>query len=656
MLLHEIRSAAGSLLLLLLALAALVARAEDCDVSGIVTMVSAWSTNSFVLVADDGERYYVTGPRPSHCAPGDYVRVVGVRNNAFFQGGISARNCSVLHSGELPPAPMASFRDIRFADCDLGYISFSGVFRGFVRHASSHGSVLLRFGAPDGTVLVRTRDDGRDWQALMDADMVVEGTVIPAFTRQGRRLGEELVVNDPSDIRLLAPPPGETADEGRFTPHARRVRGVVTYVEPGEYCIVQKDAEVSWMRIEELDDVPNAGDEVEFLGFAKSREERREFLPWKVSRLRSGVGLPPPIGLRGLDLFSLAEELQDDVDAISGKRITIGGRLMAVGSVGTNRWEMQLAVNGGMAQVVMTRPPPDEVLDVRQFSPRIVVTGIARLAFARGDIALPVPRVASLTVLSAPDDEVAFEMTDDVAWSLFERRMRSLGLGLAALVLLVLAAFLVRERSRRRKVAVVLAERRRLGKDIHDTIEQNLAVAHMLLSSSLSGETVGPHAAQAVANASELLIRTKREIRGIVWDLQGTDLSLKRPVDVLREFADGMMRTGTVTVRTHFRGIPERMGGECLSDVFFIVREAVWNAIRHGKATCVLMLADPIGGKGFVLRILSNGKTFDFDSAPGPSTGHFGLSSMRDRAARSHLRLGWEVSDGWCGIRLEIAK
>ena len=82
-----------------------------------------------------------------------------------------------------------------------------------------------------------------------------------------------------------------------------------------------------------------------------------------------------------------------------------------------------------------------------------------------------------------------------------------------------------------------------------------------------------------------------------------------------------------------------------------IVREAITNAVKHGKAKNIALVAD-----GFVLRVLNDGEPFDAEVALGPETGHFGLAGMQERAFRSRFKLSFGQEGKWVSVRIEVVQ
>jgi signal transduction histidine kinase len=156
--------------------------------------------------------------------------------------------------------------------------------------------------------------------------------------------------------------------------------------------------------------------------------------------------------------------------------------------------------------------------------------------------------------------------------------------------------------------AAVLEDRRRIARDLHDGLAQELAF--------IAAETSG----QAAKAAERALDESRRAIA-----------ALTRPVD---EPLDVALLQAAEEV-AHRVGTQVRFDGERVVDVpgdtrealIRIVREAVTNAGRHGGAARVSI--ELANGNGLRLRIIDDGAGF----VPGLTRpGGFGLVSMRERA------------------------
>jgi signal transduction histidine kinase len=168
--------------------------------------------------------------------------------------------------------------------------------------------------------------------------------------------------------------------------------------------------------------------------------------------------------------------------------------------------------------------------------------------------------------------------------------------------------------------AAVLDDRRRLARELHDGVVQELAYirseAHDLSSPGRGSE-------QIVASCDRALDEARAAIDALGRD-EDEDLSfvLHQAARQVAERYDGHLEVDlddSVTADAEQRHALVR-----------ITREAVSNALRHGKPDRVYIQVarDPDGRR---LVVLDDGEGFDVDTVQSRSSG-YGLTSMRDRA------------------------
>ena len=159
----------------------------------------------------------------------------------------------------------------------------------------------------------------------------------------------------------------------------------------------------------------------------------------------------------------------------------------------------------------------------------------------------------------------------------------------------------------------------------------------------------------AVNDAAEILSLAKAEVRETIFNLRTDELFNRSPDEVFRELVHRLGK-GPVDMRCKLRGLPHRLAGTVLSDLLYIVQEAVTNAIKHGHAKRLVLVSDPSPRTGFTVRVLNDGESFDPTTALGPDAGHFGLVGMRERARRNGLSVFWERDGEWNSVRIEVKK
>jgi signal transduction histidine kinase len=197
---------------------------------------------------------------------------------------------------------------------------------------------------------------------------------------------------------------------------------------------------------------------------------------------------------------------------------------------------------------------------------------------------------------------------------------------LAQVVLLVGILSVLVENWERRVVQAAIEERRRLARELHDGLAQELA--YLSTQSTLAARK-GP-SEERLRNLADSAERALQETRLAIVELSDDELSLDH---LLRELAReaGARHGCTVEVEAVPMEVPERVG----RDLVRIAGEAMANAIRHGDADRILLRLQQMDGS-IHLSVTDDGRGFDAELA---HTG-FGLASMRARAER----LGGECS------------
>ena len=204
-------------------------------------------------------------------------------------------------------------------------------------------------------------------------------------------------------------------------------------------------------------------------------------------------------------------------------------------------------------------------------------------------------------------------------------------LRLAFCVVLLWAA--VREAAAAVAARAAARERRRIARDIHDGVAQELAF-------------IRRHAARLAGDpeAEQIVVAAERALRDSRWAIEHLSRPLDEPLErvLARHAAVIAARTG-VAVTFSTSGSAE-VGPEVSEVLARILGEAVANA-RHGNASVVHveLTADPLR-----LRVIDDGTGFDTAA----STPGFGLGGMRERAAlvgaelsvRSNPGAGTEVA------------
>ena len=215
-----------------------------------------------------------------------------------------------------------------------------------------------------------------------------------------------------------------------------------------------------------------------------------------------------------------------------------------------------------------------------------------------------------------------------------------------ALGLLVAGGWRMRVQRVRRQFALVLAERIRMSRAIHDTLLQGLAGLALQvddLSHTLEG------AEPVVARGRVLKIRRQveeyiREARQSIWDLRSVRLAASDLPQALREAGERAIGEKSVQLDFIIKGTPHRCRPVVEEQLLLIGQEAVSNAVHHGGATRV-GVEIAYDDDHTRLRVSDDGCGFDTLAVAG-FDGHYGLISMRERAEQVKGRVVIQSAPG----------
>jgi signal transduction histidine kinase len=187
----------------------------------------------------------------------------------------------------------------------------------------------------------------------------------------------------------------------------------------------------------------------------------------------------------------------------------------------------------------------------------------------------------------------------------------------------ILAAAVIRERHVHAQIskATALAERRRVARDLHDGIAQDLAfiAAH------------GPRFVEELGDDHPVVVAARRALaisRSTISEL--SDPNGATAHESLQAIAQELGARFDISIAVNAELARELQPNE-RDNVSRIVREAIANAARHGGAQNVIVSLRHTGS-GIALRVVDDGCGIaGADLVPAPEG--FGLRSMRERAA-----------------------
>jgi signal transduction histidine kinase len=475
----------------------------------------------------------------------------------------------------------------------------------------------------------------------------VRGVVVRWTNTRGQPQSTSLLTNSVDDVQTL-----KRATEPATVPvrelllwtgsatFAERTRtdGTVTF-QQGVLAVVQDgESAIRVFRTEPgaLQEKPaerlRAGDRVEVLGFPALGEYTAELEDASWHRLGTGARVAPLAFANGDAVVSKTALVDRDA-----RLITLPGTLRGI----STRDDRRLLEMESGRTVFHAWLPADAVLPeaVRPGS-ELQLEGICTLHLSD-----------TLRRLGRRPDEFSLELIGagsvrvlrPAPWWNAARLGWALGAAGAAALLLALWAGSLRGRNRRLREEMAARaeaerklahERERVAGELHDTLQQTLtATALQLNAATRTLEAQPAMAGERLALAQQLVERSRLEVREAVWDLRVGEASAE-PLPVLLERVCAECSSGqTAEVSFTQEGEERPPSALVASQVLRLVREAIANALKHAAPRHVRVHLRT-GERQLYCSVSDDGCGFDMGHAPGPETGHFGVTGMEERVGR----------------------
>jgi len=205
----------------------------------------------------------------------------------------------------------------------------------------------------------------------------------------------------------------------------------------------------------------------------------------------------------------------------------------------------------------------------------------------------------------------------------------------AIVALVVWAVWRLRLRKMRHEFAILLGERVRVSREIHDTLLQSLVGVALQLDAMASSSPDSPDLPGAVRKRFVLLRKHVeeyiREARQSIRNLRSPRLAQMDLVSALRDAGDHATAANGAAFSFDVVGTPRQAAPRVENELLHIGREAVTNAARHAHASRIRMQIeyDP---RAIVLNVADDGCGFEHDKDTPDGGCHYGLTSMRERA------------------------
>ena len=600
------------------------------DLEAVVTHRDA--TGTIFLRDGTGATFIALEPDNPMLPAGERVRVAGVVHRGLFINGIRHSRIERLGDGPRPEPKPVTPQQLAAGSLHYEWVSLEGVGRRW--RAGKDGGGTLDLNVADGVVEARLERAtvGAEGPPWIGARVRVQGIAAGEINDRRQLIRPYLLVPDDDDVVVIEPAPTDpfalpetsfsALGRGEFSGRLQRVEGVVAAAPRGERLFLFDGQAGLYVGLSDAYERPaaiHAGDRVEVVGFVEPGPFATRIAEARVRVVTAGdpvaVRRPGVAELKsGCDgqLVELAMVVVDRDDRERGTTLACEFQGIPMRVVST---EKLAAAVVPMATVRVTAPcvvskTSEAVYSLRAAAYDLFPAGAADVVAIRRPSWWNVRRLGLLLAASLTTAAAA------VGWIVLLRRQVARQLAV------------IEEKI---QVETVAEERRRIAREFHDSLEQDLSGLALRLDSA-AGSMADPEARRVMERQREIVARLRDETRHYVWDLRDPARlqgSLADRVEaLLGELRD--VHASPIALEAG-RPLPT-LPPETTHHLLQMLREAVSNAARHARAGRIgVRLCEENGG--VVASVTDDGIGFE-PVGDGPAAGHFGLRGLTERADR----------------------
>lgn len=181
----------------------------------------------------------------------------------------------------------------------------------------------------------------------------------------------------------------------------------------------------------------------------------------------------------------------------------------------------------------------------------------------------------------------------------------------------------------------VLEERKRLARDLHDSVSQQLFAIHMSASSLPKLQEVdGERAEEVLSQLVHMSFLAQKQMRGFISQLRPIELNGKSLSAAVEHWFPDYCRQNGLQGKLDIE-LQHELSEAKEHQLFFIIQEGVANVVKHASAKHVTLSLHETESQ-FVLHITDDGQGFDTSTKKQSS---YGLTTMKERA----MKLGGDL-------------
>ena len=215
----------------------------------------------------------------------------------------------------------------------------------------------------------------------------------------------------------------------------------------------------------------------------------------------------------------------------------------------------------------------------------------------------------------------------------------------AALGLAAWLVYQVRIRALKQHFRIILAERNRIARELHDTLIQGFSGVTMQIQ-ALAARWPGSEERKVLDEIVQDAGASLREARRSVAGLRSSSGTKSGGLSsAIAQAARQITETGDIHLHLKLDEGPSNLGAEAEYNLLRIAQEAVTNSVKHSGAHTieVALQSEPDAVR---LLVRDDGSGLPDGNGVNSSPGHYGLTGMKERATQIGARLQVESAPG----------
>lgn len=619
------------------------------------------------LIIHDGEfgQFVMPPPNPKTVPwwrdlhRGDVVEIEGRTVRGGFAPNVEPSMIRRIGHAALPTPKRIPFSSMLSGRHDCDYVEITGVVqRAWLASDPQMHTLFADVAFEDGIIRAAFWEyHDEDLTRFVDARVRLRGNVGTLFGRTEQLRGVSLFVGRIGDVAVLEEAPNPFVLPTRSirsiynysasgeVNRRIRVRGVVTSYIPGHPVevsdftstarfryvrhVLYMDDGTGGARVEtEQPDPVRPGTVIEVAGFP-AVTPGKPVLTNAIFKLSGSAAQPAPIPLTAANVLTPENDaLLVRMEGHFLSLLTGPAERILVLKVGETVLDADLDANASTGALEQIRP-----------GSVVSVTGVYSYQWG--------PPPSFRLFLRTPDDVRVISLAP--WWTLRHTMVMVAMLALVACA----AAFWVRTTANRKRqqYQAVLNERSRVGRELHDTLEQGLAGIALQLEAVAGSLDGSPEAAHRSLDVARQMLRySQEETRRSVMDLRSQALESQGLAGALTDLARQMTARTAVTADVRVEGAVRRLDASHEHHLLRIGLEAVVNALKHSGARRIEIQLE-FSPDATRLTVEDDGWGID-RAAPRPGA-HFGLPGIRERVDKLGGTL--QIASDPSGTRLTVS-